>query len=52
MKQMSETTRELRADELDAVTGGAINGCIRGPRIPFLPLQPRPGDRPRDTVQA
>ena len=46
MKPMSETTRELRADELDAVNGGIINGCIRGPRIP-LPLQPKPTDVPR-----
>jgi hypothetical protein len=47
---MSETTRELRADELDAVSGGAIKGSIGGPRIP-LPLQPKPTDHPRDLVQ-
>lgn len=44
MTRMSETTRELHADELDAVSGGIINGCIRGPRIP---LQPKPTDVPR-----
>ena len=46
MSKISTTTqniRTLRPDELDAVTGGIIDGCI--PRLPFqkiLPRQPEP----------
>jgi hypothetical protein len=51
MKHTFETTRELRADEVDAVSGGVIKGgCIRGPKI-LLPKQPKPTDDPKDQYQ-
>jgi hypothetical protein len=53
MTVKTETTRELRAlaaHELDAVTGGIIDGCIPRPKI-FWPLEPRP-QMPRGPVLA
>lgn len=35
--------RELRADELNVVTGGITGGCIRLPILPILrPQDPKP----------
>ena len=38
-----KSVRELRADELNVVTGGIINGCIHLPILPILrPQNPGP----------
>jgi hypothetical protein len=53
MNVKSDTTRKLRPlaeHELDAVTGGIIDGCIPRPKI-FWPLEPRP-QRPTVPVWA
>lgn len=43
MTTLQNDIRALRTDELDAVTGGIINGCIRLPKIiMMLPGQPKP----------
>ena len=43
MTTLQNDIRALRTDELDAVTGGIINGCIRWPKIiMMLPGQPKP----------
>jgi hypothetical protein len=41
--------RVLAADELDAVNGGIIDGCIRFPKLP-LPKQPDPFTNPKEQV--
>jgi hypothetical protein len=43
MQNLQQDIRALRSDELDAVTGGIINGCIKLPSIfTMLPGQPKP----------
>jgi hypothetical protein len=43
MTNVQADIRALRADELDAVTGGIINGCIKLPTIVInLPQPPKP----------
>jgi hypothetical protein len=43
MTNLQNDVRALRIDELDAVVGGIINGCIRLPNIILtLPGQPKP----------
>jgi hypothetical protein len=43
MTNLQNDVRALRIDELDAVVGGIINGCIRLPKIIMtLPGQPKP----------
>ena len=43
MTNLQAGIRALRSDELDAVTGGIINGCIKWPNIIIrLPDAPKP----------
>lgn len=43
MTNLQADIRALRSDELDAVTGGIINGCIKWPTIIIrLPDPPMP----------
>jgi len=38
-----QNIRTLRADEVDAVTGGIMGGCIRLPTLPIMTTpQPKP----------
>ena len=43
MQNHQQDIRALRSDELDAVTGGIINGCIKLPGVTILlPGEPKP----------
>ena len=43
MTNLQQDIRALRSDELDAVTGGIINGCIKPLIITVrLPQDPKP----------
>ena len=43
MTNLQNDIRTLRTEELDAVTGGIINGCIRLPTIIMTPpSEPKP----------